>query len=161
MADCERLHDGLIAEPINSLSSLAYVPAGVWLWRRGDRVRGSALMAVGAGSVAYHSVGGPVAHVLHDGTIVAVAGVVAASLPAVARGARPGVLALACGAFALTVPLQLWGRTGGPLCAPDSVLQAHAGWHVLTAVALGAVLSLASQSGQVQGVAAQRGHPFA
>jgi len=30
------------------------------------------------------------------------------------------------------------GRTGGPLCRPDSLLQPHALWHVLTAVAMAA-----------------------
>lgn len=38
-------------------------------------------------------------------------------------------------AFAIWIPSQ----TGGPLCAPDSWLQGHAVWHVLTAVS---VLSL-------------------
>jgi hypothetical protein len=30
------------------------------------------------------------------------------------------------------------GRTGGPLCRPDSLLQPHALWHLLTAVAMAA-----------------------
>jgi hypothetical protein len=33
---------------------------------------------------------------------------------------------------------NLAGRTGGPLCDPDSRLQGHAGWHALTAAALAA-----------------------
>jgi hypothetical protein len=144
MADCERIHDGLLAEPVNALSSLAYVAAGVWTWRR-DRPRGAALVAVGLGSIAYHARGGTAARWLHDLTIVAVAAVVAASAPQIMRGARerPRVAAVAIGAFALALPLQLFGRTGGSWCDPDRVLQPHAGWHVLTATALAAVLVLA------------------
>jgi hypothetical protein len=143
MGDCESFHEGLLAEPVNALSSLAYVAAGAWVWRH-DRPRGTALMAVGAGSVAYHARGGTAAHWLHDGTIAIVAAVVAASVPSIVRGARvsPRAAAFAVGAFALAVPLQLFGRTGGPLCRPDSVWQAHAGWHVLTAVALGGAFAL-------------------
>src|SRR6266550_3909435 len=52
MGDCERLHDGMLAEPVNALSSLAYVAAGVYVFRRHDRLQGAALVAVGVGSVA-------------------------------------------------------------------------------------------------------------
>jgi hypothetical protein len=144
MADCERINDGLLAEPVNALSSLAYVAAGLWTWRN-DRPRGAALVAVGLGSVAYHARGGTAARWLHDVTIVVVAAVVAASAPQILRGARerPRVAAAAIGAFALALPFQLLGRTGGSWCDPDLVLQPHAGWHVLTATALAAVLVLA------------------
>lgn len=33
--------------------------------------------------------------------------------------------------------LTIFGRTGGPLCVPDSTFQPHSGWHVLAAAALG------------------------
>ena len=36
--------------------------------------------------------------------------------------------------------LFLVGRTGGSLCAPDSPVQPHAGWHILTAVAAAVLL---------------------
>ena len=35
--DCERLHDGLIAQPVNTASALAYVAVGAWLIGRGLR----------------------------------------------------------------------------------------------------------------------------
>ncbi|WCO66943.1 hypothetical protein PO878_20835 [Iamia majanohamensis] len=38
--------------------------------------------------------------------------------------------------WALGATLHVTGRTGGPLCRPDSPLQAHAAWHVLSAVGL-------------------------
>jgi hypothetical protein len=150
MADCEAFHDGLVAQPVNAVSSLAYVAAGAWVWRE-DRPRGTALMAVGAGSLAYHARGGTASHVLHDGTIAVVAAVVAASIPSIVRGAqaRPRVAVLTIGAIALAIPLQLFGRTGGPLCRPESVLQAHAGWHVLTAAALGGALVLSRRGAQL------------
>lgn len=40
-------------------------------------------------------------------------------------------------ALAMAVGLMIAGRTGSPLCDPDSGLQAHGGWHILMAVALG------------------------
>ena len=49
---------------------------------------------------------------------------------------QPVIGACAVGTIAVAVPLQAFGRTGGPLCRPDSTLQAHAAWHVLTAFAL-------------------------
>ena len=39
--------------------------------------------------------------------------------------------------------LNVLGRTGGALCEPNSVLQGHAVWHVLTAGALGLYGALA------------------
>jgi predicted membrane channel-forming protein YqfA (hemolysin III family) len=137
MADCERPHDGLLDEPVNAFSSVAYVAAGVWVWRH-DRVQGGALVAAGVGSIAYHGFGGTAAHVLHDATILVLLGVVARSTPRIWYGVReqPALGACALGAFAVALPLQAWGRTGGPLCRPDSVFQAHAAWHVLTAVGL-------------------------
>ena len=44
---------------------------------------------------------------------------------------RWALVGLAVGAAA-----DLLGRTGGPLCDPDSLLQGHALWHVLSAAAL-------------------------
>jgi hypothetical protein len=47
---------------------------------------------------------------------------------------RPPALALV--ALAAAGILNLLGRTGAPLCRPDSLPQPHAAWHVLTAVAV-------------------------
>jgi hypothetical protein len=155
VADCEQLHDGLLEQPVNALSSLAYVAAGMWVWRH-DRLQGAALVAVGVGSIAYHGFGGTVAHWLHDVTIVVVAVVAARAVPRVRRGAaaRPWLAAGAAAAFAVALPLQAFGRTGGPLCRPDSVLQAHAGWHVLTAIALAAVFVVSDAPALSRGRAA-------
>jgi hypothetical protein len=157
--DCERLHDGLIAQPVNTASALAYVAVGAWLLgrrrqpegsgepRRGapvGRVFGLAVTAAGVGSVDYHGPGSPAASLLHDGGLYAVAGYVAwhevarrvgrVRLPPGRRVAyRLAVAATAAGA-------ACWwaGRTAGPWCDPDSLLQPHAAWHLLTAAALAA-----------------------
>lgn len=46
---------------------------------------------------------------------------------------------VAVGAFALAAPLHVFGGTGGALCDATSPWQAHAGWHVLAAVAVAAL----------------------
>jgi hypothetical protein len=62
----------------------------------------------------------------------------------VALGRRGGrgadAAAYRAGVAALAVGAACWwlGRTGGPLCDPDSPLQGHAAWHLLTAFALAA-----------------------
>lgn len=37
---------------------------------------------------------------------------------------------------AIGATAHVLGRTGGPLCAPDSILQPHAFWHLTTATTL-------------------------
>ncbi len=59
-----------------------------------------------------------------------------APVPARRSGRRGRIVMLA--ALAVGVTAYLAGRTGSPLCRPDSLLQPHALWHVLTAVAMAA-----------------------
>ena len=152
--DCERLHDGLVAQPVNTASALAYVAVGAWAATRAvgrgaplDRRRlvfGLAVAAAGAGSVDYHGPGSPAARLLHDGGLYAVAGLVAwheltrrvgrVRLPPRGRAAyRAALAATAAGA-------ACWwaGRTASPWCDPDSLFQPHAAWHLLGAAALAA-----------------------
>ena len=90
--DCERLHDGLIAQPVNTVSALAYVAVGAWLVGRGLRsgaagrpspgrpatvAFGVAVAAAGLGSVDYPGPGSPAARFLHVGGLDAVVGRVA------------------------------------------------------------------------------------
>ena len=199
-SDCETCRDGWVTQPVNTVSSLAYVVAGAVTLgrtergpqrtRRGGRAIGWSLVGVGLGSVAYHGPGGVLGRWLHDASLLAMAGVVATTDLAEARGSSPApaALAAACvtggvlahprtsalaqavagGAAAafevhrhaslrgsaaaadrarassaaalgsLGVLLQVQGRTGEPWCRPDSRLQAHAAWHVLSAAALAA-----------------------
>jgi hypothetical protein len=52
----------------------------------------------------------------------------------------PGWYGLAIAALLVGIGLFISGRTGSPLCDPDGLAQAHAGWHVFAAVFLGAYL---------------------
>lgn len=68
----------------------------------------------------------------------AVAGALATSAEVrrfVRHGARREA-AVAGPLWALGAALHVLGRTGEPWCRPDSILQAHAGWHVASAAAL-------------------------
>ena len=203
-SDCERLRDGLVAQPVNTASAAAYLLAGAWLAGRALPARtperrerlafGLVVAAVGVGSVDFHGPGSPAARWLHDAALCAALSFVAVhdlavlsrsrirALPAAAASAgaggvllalfpwvggaltaglgallagseaalargglragwsprrriayRAGLAALAAGAAAWTL-----GRTGGPLCDPDSPLQGHAAWHLLSAAALAA-----------------------
>jgi hypothetical protein len=151
--DCERLHDGLIAQPVNTASALAYVAVGAWLVGRGLRggpgrrpllVFGLAAGLAGVGSVDYHGPGSPAARLLHDGGLYAVVGLVA--WHEVARRVRRAPLArerraayrAALAAAAAGAACWWLGRTASPWCDPDSLLQPHAAWHLLGATALAA-----------------------
>jgi hypothetical protein len=151
--DCERLRDGLVAQPVNTASALAYLMVGAWLVRQGLRpgparrrtaAFGLAVAAAGVGSVDYHGPGSPAARWLHDGSLVAVVAFVVAN-EVVRRGRRAtwtprrrAVYRAGLGALAAGSACWWLGRTGGPLCDPDSPLQPHAAWHLLTAAALAA-----------------------
>lgn len=132
--DCEALAGSFPQQPINTLSSLALIVAGAVLWRRGRRVVAAAVVLAGVGSVLFHGAPSMVSTWAHDAGIVATA--VAAVVEVWKRTAvgRPPWSALGVGGVGVVV----WGasRTGGPLCRPESVLQGHAVWHVLAAVAL-------------------------
>jgi hypothetical protein len=78
------------------------------------------------------------------GTEIAMATAVTAAVLAEAMaarrwsgGGRGGRIVVAV-ALAAGVTAYLLGRTGGPLCRPDSVFQPHALWHLLTATAMAA-----------------------
>lgn len=157
--DCEGLRTGWLAQPANASSSLVYAGAGMWLlWRRrragavaGGPVAGAiGLMAVGAGSFAYHGPQPGWAAVGHDGAIAGLGLVLAASGVAVVRQSTSlrrglGRLVVAWGwAAAWMVPASaayLAGRTGAPLCDPVRLWQPHAAWHVLSALALAAAFA--------------------
>lgn len=71
-------------------------------------------------------------------TAVAAAGL-AEAMVARRLGRRSGLRAgrvVVVAALAAGVSAYLLGRTGGPLCRPDSLLQPHALWHLLTATAM-------------------------
>jgi hypothetical protein len=141
-SDCEALHGGWLGQPVNCLSSLAYVGAGAYVLRRGGT--GStplavALGAVGVGSVLYHGPMPAGAEAVHDGSLVALAATIAVTAGVRRSLPRPSAVALA--AFGAALAINLLTRTGAPLCRPHSLAQGHAAWHVLTATAVAAWLT--------------------
>ena len=50
---------------------------------------------------------------------------------------RRSAWATAAGVFALGLAAYAAGRSGSPLCRPDSLWQYHGAWHVLSAAAAG------------------------
>ena len=79
-SDCEALHPGFLGQPANAVSSVAYVLAGLAVWRRGGPGGPAlALGAVGVGSVLYHGPMPAGAEAAHDGALVALAAAVALS----------------------------------------------------------------------------------
>ncbi len=149
-SDCERIRDGRLAQPVNALTSLAFVAAaGVVLARTRGRDRdrrgevlayGTILALVGFGSVAFHGPQPPGARAMHDWPIPVLLGL-AVGTPVIRRirGQVPlpgwsrsrGALLAATGAAAGLA--YAGGRTGAPTCDPDSPLQLHGAWHVLSA----------------------------
>jgi hypothetical protein len=140
VSDCERIRPGLIGQPSNTLSSLAFVLAAVPIARRAREGNSLAWAGVaasaaleGVGSMAYHGPGGRLAKAVHDAGLVALTATVAtARLSERPLQVRPRAAALAVAA----VTLHTLSRTGGPLCSCDSRLQGHAVFHVLAAAAL-------------------------
>jgi len=149
--DCERLHDGLVAQPVNTASALAYVAVGAWLVGRRRTVFGLAVAAAGVGSVDYHGPGSPAARLLHEGGLYAVVGLLAwheltrragrfragtGTPPAGWTPRRRAAYRAALATAAAGAACWWLGRTASPWCDPDSLLQAHAAWHLLGAAAL-------------------------
>lgn len=135
-ADCEALRDGWLGQPVNSWSSLAYIAAGAYVLRQGvpqARAVAVALAAVGVGSVLYHGPMPPGAELVHDGSIVALAAAVLVTWTHQAFRRPPAVALVTFGA---AIAINVLTRTGEPLCRPGSLLQGHAAWHVLTAIAV-------------------------
>ena len=141
-SDCERSLDAALAQPVLAVTSLAYVAAGIAVLSWAVRVRtplagaaGAALVAVGAGSFAFHGPQPSWAQIAHDWPIVAVGAVYATGLVLSVRRQRCSAWAVPAGVFALGLAAYAAGRTGSPLCRPDSLWQYHGAWHVLSAAA--------------------------
>lgn len=145
-SDCERIVDAALAQPVLALTSLAYVAAGLFAVIWAARIRapltgaaGVALVAVGGGSFVFHGPQPSWAGPAHDWPIVALGAICVAGL---ARGWSRGDLsgwALPAALFALGLAAYAAGRSGSPLCRPDSLWQFHGAWHIVSAVAALAV----------------------
>ena len=162
-SDCERIVSGALAQPVLAITSLAYVAAGLAVMWWAIRVRaplavaaGVALVMVGAGSFVFHGPQPSWAELVHDWPIVAVAAIYAAGL---ARNWRPwrSTWATAAGIFAMGLVAYAAGRSGSPLCRPDSLWQYHGAWHVLSAAAAG--WAARAMAPAPQGAAPRRSRP--
>ncbi len=135
-SDCEHIGQSLLAQPANTLSSLAYVLAGVLLmWRalaaprRGARIAPAVyavtVIGVGIGSAAFHGPTPAWGRFGHDLSIAAVLAFVIGYDVALARGASPNTgLAMFVGiAGACAVVLAVSPDAGNAL---DAVLVAGA-----------------------------------
>ena len=141
-SDCERIRPGLIAQPVNTVSSLAYVVAGAVLASRARREGGplesrrlavaAAAVAAGLGSVLYHGPGGRWSKRAHDTALAALVLTQGIRRLGDRRPPRRGAAVLTATASALHAA----SRTGRPLCRPDALLQGHALWHVVSALAV-------------------------
>ncbi len=186
VSDCEAIHDGFLGQPVNALSSGAYLVAGAALVADAARTTGPhrdrlvtyglAVAANGIGGVGYHGPGDRLSRWVHDSALLASLGLIlvtdveglrrrapsraaaltvlaassaAAAHPAVSTATQRVLTALApafevlsrpARGYALTAGLgavvHASSRTGGPLCRPDSRLQGHALWHLISALAL-------------------------
>lgn len=106
--DCETIHAGLLAQPVDALSALGFVGAGVWVAARAtDRDRrwyGVLLASVGASSLLFHASAQPWTAPIESATVVALATWLGASTGArLGRTGRLGWIAGAATATALMV----------------------------------------------------------
>lgn len=143
-SDCERIRPGIVGQPANTASSLAFLAAALPIvrWsrdaprpvRRAWRAVAIAVAFEGVGSVAYHGPGGRASKGVHDAGLVLLMAALAGVAATDPRALRPRPLPSGLGAAA--VALHTLSRTGGPLCSCDSRVQGHALFHLLAAGAL-------------------------
>lgn len=141
-SDCERIVDAVLAQPVLALTSLAYVVAGLvaalWAVRGRAPLTGAAavaIMAVGVGSFAYHGPQPSWAGPAHDWPIVALGVVCAAGLARSWNRCDWSGWPIAAALFALGLAAYAAGRSGSPVCEPESLWQFHGAWHIISAVA--------------------------
>jgi len=132
--DCEAILDAFLAQPVNALTTLAFVAGGaVVLWRSKLAWVGIALVATGVGSFLFHGPMPSYADWAHDASLawllLVVAGVgrswqrctevvglaVVAALVAIPGAADPVAVAIAGAAIVLLVMHDRSIRTFGPL----------------------------------------------
>ena len=122
------------------MSSVAFLVVGCWLLVQArNRVGAAALIAVGAGSIAYHGPQPGWAGPVHDVSVYGLAFVLVVQAVRLVR--IPGGLLMAWKAagpwFVVGLAAYVAGRTGSPWCRPRSLWQPHAIWHVLIAIGSG------------------------
>lgn len=125
------LHDAGLALALIAAVSIDLSQLGVW-----PRLRTPVLVALTVGAIAIIAVVPTISPAL---AAVAAVGLIITEITVYRRGLRtlrPALFA-GCAALGLGAVIFAASRTGGPLCDPESLLQGHAVWHLLTASALG------------------------
>ncbi len=141
-SDCERTRERLLSQPANAVSSLAYAAAGAWVSARSHgsreaRAFSAILMANGIGGFAYHGPGGQRSHRAHDYALASLcAFAVVSAARSTSRRRLRNLSATPLILLSIAGSIYLLSRTGGFLCRPHGVIQGHALWHVLSALAL-------------------------
>lgn len=140
VADGERLHPGVIAQPANTVSSVALVLAAFPTAEPSTPTQQALrilLLANGFGSIGYHGPGDRASKALHDVSLWAMVALLSGGLlrtlvvtPGRWRAAAPGLALFGAGAA-----VNAATRTGARRCRPDTMLQGHALWHLTSAVA--------------------------
>ena len=131
--DCELLRDGLLTQPVNAASALAFVVAASFLWTRGRPDVAAFAAFTGIGAAWFHAAPGGAASWAHDISLYALVALATIELWQRLSQRRLPVPAIAV----FLVGLMFWsiGRTGSPFCHPESLLQWHAIWHFFAATA--------------------------
>ena len=138
LRDCEAIGETLLGQPVNSMTTLAFVLAGALVFRS-NRRRWVAvgLVATGIGSFLFHGPMPNYAQLAHDVTLWFLVAVVVVSIVTEYRATGewrhllgPGLL------LAVVAVIGRLGATGNPLCDPSSLWQPHGLWHIGSAVAV-------------------------
>ena len=152
LSDCEALTEALLMQPVNAISSLAFVIAAAIAALLLRNSNGSisplawtscALLGlIGFGSFDYHGPQSLAANTLHNASILLLLALVVTELAArlirrnqlLPGATRPRLILLAsCTLMGLVCYGA--GRTESTACDPMSFVQLHALWHILIAAA--------------------------
>ncbi|HEX6219617.1 MAG TPA: hypothetical protein VF115_00840 [Acidimicrobiia bacterium] len=156
LRDCEAIGDSFLGQPVNSLTTLAFVIAGVVVWRYSTRPWVAVgLIGTGVGSFLFHGPMPPYSQVAHDVTLWFLVVAVLISIVVDFRSTRGGWRHL-LGPLLLLATVAVIGRlgaTGNPLCDADSIWQPHGLWHLGSAAAVTwwAVLAEPMEAGALSG----------
>ncbi|GMR02931.1 MAG: hypothetical protein BMS9Abin20_1285 [Acidimicrobiia bacterium] len=119
-SDCETIGSGVLAQPVNAISSLAYAVVGLFVLAWALRVAGTErivrvvfgllMIATGTGSVMFHGTQGPASQFSHDITFLVTVWFLAVLNVAEAYGSKRwvGWSAFGAGAGVLAVSLALY-----------------------------------------------------
>jgi hypothetical protein len=139
--DCEHVRAGLVGQPVNTVTSAAYLGVSAWLLggrpRRRRWVWAGLSAGVGVGSMGFHGPGDRAGKVVHDVFVDALAlAIVGSGIEAMVerrfgRGQLEALALLGAG-----VVVHRSTQTGRPGCRPDTFWQGHGLWHVVSALAI-------------------------